>query len=301
VLGCFCCCSSSSSSSSSFSGEGEDEDEGGREGGLLSFLLLLSVVAVYILSPSLCLSGAGLVRGRRQHALVLALALALSLVLAAVGSAIRKGAREGGTSCAPTGGREGGRGGEVLLLVVCGASTTLSLLLLYWYPSWMEKRRGGREGGREGEGDEVPLRRPLLTLLSEEEEGGEGGREGGGEGGGRSYPTHPPSSSDQQLQRCGHSRRLKLLVSFLALSMLITLSRSVLDLLPSSSSSSPSSSSYSPFLFLDLAMFALISPVLWCLYGLDKELVVFQVLRKGGMAVGRVCGMGREGGRAHVE
>jgi len=297
---CGCICSSSSSSSSS------SEDEEGREGGLLSFLLLLFVVAVYILTPLISLSGSRVVRGRKQHSLSLVLVLVLSLLFAGVGAAVKKGGREGGVVCTPTGGREGGRGGEVLLLVVCGVSTVFSLMIIYWYPSWAEKRRGGREGGREEGGDAMPLRRPLLPLLSEEEEGGEEEVESGG-GAVGSLPALPLRQQQQQQQqqegqqRQGPSRRLKLLVSFLSLSMLITLSRSILDLLPSSSPPSSSSSSSSPFLFLDLAMFALISPVLWTLYGLDKQLVVFRVLRKGGRAVGRVCGVGREGGRVHSD
>jgi hypothetical protein len=80
------------------------------------------------------------------------------------------------------------------------------------------------------------------------------------------------------------------LVTFLSLSMLITCIRCTLALLPSSSSSSSSPSS--SFLFVDLAVRALVAPVLACLYGLDKELAVFQGMRWIGKTLVRLRGKG---------
>lgn len=206
----------------------------------------------------------------------LLLVLGLALVLGGVGEFLRHGGRKGEFRCTPTGGREGGRGGEILLLVVCGLSALVSLRMAYWGSEWPRARETGqREGG------------PAEDRVVGEEEGegtahGQTVSERGVEEAGvgleavrvsASVEASAPSSTPL---RKTPSRRSKLLISFVSLSMSITSIRSILDLLPSFYSSSAS------FLFLDLAVFALIAPVVWCLYGLDSELVIFQALRWGG-------------------
>lgn len=206
----------------------------------------------------------------------LLLVLGLALVLGGVGEFLRHGGRKGEFRCTPTGGREGGRGGEVLLLVVCGLSTLVSLRMAYWGSEWPRARETGqREGGPaedrvagEDEGERTAHGHTLSERDVEETGGGlEAVRVSA------SVEASTPSSTPL---RKTPSRRSKLLISFVSLSMSITSIRSILDLLPSFYSSSAS------FLFLDLAVFALIAPVVWCLYGLDSELVIFQALRWGG-------------------
>lgn len=241
-----------------------------------SFLLLVCVLGVYLLNPLLCWSAARMLTGRRELVSSLLFVLGLALVLGGVGEFLRHGGRKGEFRCTPTGGREGGRGGEILLLAVCGLSALVSLRMAYWGSEWPRARETGqREGG------------PAEDRVVGEEEGegtahGQTVSEMGVEEAGvgleavrvsASVEASAPSSTPL---RKTPSRRSKLLISFVSLSMSITSIRSILDLLPSFYSSSAS------FLFLDLAVFALIAPVVWCLYGLDSELVIFQALRWGG-------------------
>ncbi|TFJ81610.1 hypothetical protein NSK_006861 [Nannochloropsis salina CCMP1776] len=234
----------------------------GGQAGVLSFLLVSSTVAINLLTPLLSASVAHRIAGKRRLVSSLLLILSLSLVWGAVA----KGGRQAGLRCTPEGGREGGRGEEALVLSTCGLGCVVSLWSVFWSPGRGGRaREGGREGRREEGGGVEGLQRPLLFLMDVEEEEAVGKRR------------------EDRFSR-------ELLVTFLSLSMLITCIRCTLALLPSSSSSSSSPSS--SFLFVDLAVRALVAPVLACLYGLDKELAVFQGMRWIGKTLVRLRGKG---------
>jgi hypothetical protein len=164
-----------------------------------------------------------------------------------------------------------------LLVCVCVCSIVISVLVGFFplFISRKIKRRG------EGEGEEA-----LLPPADEEETHH------------THTHTHPhmlpssPSSIEggeggERKKREG-SRRVKLLLAYLCLSMFVTLGRASMSLFLKHRDKDTHTPPPS-LLFIDVCVFSLLAPLLWCLYSLDKELFIFVVLRRWVGVVQRVC------------
>jgi membrane protein implicated in regulation of membrane protease activity len=154
--------------------------------------------------------------GRTAHLLAVGAAAALALALAGVAAHVGSGGADavgaGYRSCTPT----QSPALDPLLAAVSGTSALLAVLVLFVYPAMRERRQRRQRQQQDGGG---ALVEPLL------------------EGGGvmsdvvtATAVAGVPGQQRQQRQRLLPSRRLKLLVAFSCLTMLVQTGRCLLQL-----------------------------------------------------------------------